>query len=276
VKLILANARLSPRSGRRYAKFSWFVAPIFALLDRVLVQFPEAVDRWQSIGARAEAVILTGSVKYDEPAAKPGRAAEFRNLAQALWGQELPRMILGASTFAGEEIMLGKLLLQLRDEFPNIKAIVVPRHVERSPEVKTELESLGLKIALRTGEPIENADVLLVNSTGELRDWQQLPDVVVIGKSFHSHGGQNPVEAIAAGTPVITGPQMENFSSVMKLLLDAGGLQQVSGEDELRSAVEAVLRDQPTARAAAVKGQIALQPHRGAAKRTAEIISTLQ
>ena len=276
IKLILANARLSPRSGRRYAKFRWFVAPIFALLDRVLVQFPEAVDRWKSIGAREDAIVLTGSVKYDEPAAKPGRAAEFRNIAQALWGAELPRLILGASTFAGEEAMLGKLILELRAEFPNLRGIIVPRHVERSPEVKAELESLGLAVALRTAPAVENADVLLVNSTGELRDWQQLPDVVVIGKSFHSKGGQNPVEAIAAGTPVITGPDMENFNSVMKLLLDAGGLQQVAGETALRPAVEAVLRDQPAARAAAIKGQVALQPHRGAAKRTAEIISTLQ
>lgn len=274
VSLILANARLSPRSGRRYAKFRWMVEPIFFLLDRVMVQFPEGVDRWRNIGAREGAIVVTGSIKYDEPTMKVGRAEEFRGLLHQHWGTQLPRMILGASTFPGEETLLGKIMLELRAEFPGLRLILVPRHAERAPEVKTELEALGLIVSLRSEAAVENADVLLVNTTGELRDWQQLPDVVVIGKSFCATGGQNPVEAIAAGTPVITGPEMGNFSYVMKLLLEAKALRQLEGEGSLKSAIAEILHHPDDAREATKRGREALAEHHGATKRSAEMIAT--
>lgn len=274
VKLCLANARLSPRSGRRYAKFKWFVEPIFFLLDQVCVQFPDGVDRWRAIGARSEAIVLTGSVKYDEPATKPGRAAELRAVAERCWPGGWSHVILGASTFPQEEVLLGKVWLELREEWPQLKLILVPRHVERAGGVVVELNALGLKTVRRTAAevPEEEPDVLLVDTTGELRDWQQLPDVVVMGKSFYANGGQNPVEAIAAGTPVLTGPKMENFSLVMKLLLDAKALRQLDGPEALCAAVRNVLRNPQEARLGPVRGQQALAPHRGAAKRTASLV----
>lgn len=272
VKLILANARLSPRSGSRFRKVRWFVKPIFTLLDRVLVQFPEGVERWKNIGARPEAIVLTGSVKYDEPVAKPGRAEEFRGIVNGLWGEQLPQMILGASTFAAEEMMLANALRTLRGEFPNLKLILVPRHVERCPELKLQLEASGLVVALRSNPSVPNPDMLLVDTTGELRDWQQLPQAVVIGKSFCAKGGQNPVEAIAAGTPVVTGPHMNNFDSVMRLLLEARGVQQISGEEMLVPVLAEILRNPSASHAASLRGRQALEPHRGATRRCAEII----
>ncbi|MBP7949569.1 MAG: hypothetical protein KA004_07925 [Verrucomicrobiales bacterium] len=273
IPLLLANARLSPRSERRYRRFRWAASTIFSLLDRVLVQFPEDAARWQGIGVRPGAVILTGSVKYDEPATKTERAVEFRAMLEALWGTPPPPMFLGASTFPGEEELLGKTLLELRSEFPQLKAVLVPRHFERSPEVKLQLENLGLGVQLRTVSPLQpGADVLLVNTTGELRDWQQIPDVVVIGKSILSTGGQNPVEAIAAGTPVIAGPHMENFSAVMHLLDDAGAITWLADAAGLAEALRGMLRDPDQSRAAALRGRAALEPHRGAARRCAEIV----
>ncbi len=274
VPLVLANARLSPRSGRRYAQFHWFVEPIFCLLNKVCVQFPDGLERWAAIGARPEAIILTGSVKYDEPAAKPGRAAELRAIAQQCWPNAWPRIVLGASTFAQEETLLAEAMQALRPEFPNLKLILVPRHVERARAIRAELEALGLTVALRSAGAPEAAepDVLLVDTTGELRDWQQLPDAVVIGKSFYAIGGQNPVEALAAGTPVITGPHMENFSLVMKLLLEATALQQLPGPAELVPVLRGVLSDPTPARQAPLRAQTALAPHRGAAQRTAVLI----
>lgn len=272
VRLVLANARLSPRSARRYARAKWWVQPVFSLLDHVLVQFPESLKPWREIGAQEKALVLTGSVKYDEPAAKPGRAEEFRGIVRTLWCAPGTQLILGASTFPQEESMLGKLLLKLRADFPLLKLILVPRHVERSKVVQAEMESLGLQVALRSTMPVGPADVLIVDTTGELRDWQQLPDVVVIGKSFFAKGGQNPVEALAAGTPVITGPEMSNFPSLMKLLLEADGLRQVPDAGVLETALVQTLRAPSEARAAAQRGLAALTPHRGAAKRSAALI----
>ena len=168
--------------------------------------------------------------------------------------------------------MLGKVLLSLRPEFPTLRLILVPRHVERCPAVMMELQNLGLRVALRSSFNGDSADVLLVDTTGELRDWQQLPTVVVIGKSFFAKGGQNPVEALAAGTPVVTGPAMGNFPSLMKLLLDAKGLLQVADAVELESALQKILREPADARASAQRGLGALAPHQGAARRSAALI----
>jgi 3-deoxy-D-manno-octulosonic-acid transferase len=277
VRLALANARLSPRSGRRYAKFRWFVEPIFSLLDVVMVQFPEGVERWRQIGAREESIVLTGSVKYDEPTAKVGRSAEFRELLLGLWGPSWGPVLLGASTFPGEEKMLAEVMQNLRDEFPQLKLILVPRHVERSAEILGEMEPLGLRAVRRSQLPTDQvADVLLVDTTGELRDWQQLPQVVVIGKSFLAKGGQNPVEAIAAGTPVITGPSMENFALVMKLLLDAGAVVQLAEASALTEAVRQLLLNPESARAATEGGRKALEGHHGATRKSVDCLTALR
>jgi 3-deoxy-D-manno-octulosonic-acid transferase len=114
--------------------------------------------------------------------------------------------------------------------------------------------------------------VLVIDSTGELRDWQALATVVVMGKSFLSRGGQNPAEAIAAGVPVICGPHMENFTPLMQLLLGAGGITQVEGIEVLGGAVEEVLRAPEEARAVAERGRLALEQHRGATRRSVAAI----
>ncbi len=278
VPIALVNARLSPRSARRYVRFRWFVETIFSLLDRVTVQFPEDLERWQQIGVAAERLSLTGSVKYDHTAGdRSPRVAEFQEVLERLWGRPLPPFFLGASTFPGEEVAFARLLRQVQQNVPALRAVLVPRHVERSSEVKADLEQLGISVALRTAAlPTEGADVLLVNTTGELRDWQALPSVVIIGKSFLAEGGQNPVEAIVAGTPVITGPHMENFGSVMKLLLAANSVTQVSSLSALPQAVAWHLENDAEACRRAELGRQALAPHCGAAQRTAELLMGLR
>jgi hypothetical protein len=133
---------------------------------------------------------------------------------------------------------------------------------------------LRTRVEEETGEGAV-APVLVIDSTGELRDWQALATVVVMGKSFLSRGGQNPAEAIAAGVPVICGPHMENFTPLMQLLLGAGGITQVEGMGLLGGAVEEVLRAPEKARAVAERGRLALEQHRGATRRSVAAIGAV-
>ena len=106
VPVVLVNARLSPRSERRYRRFRWLVAPVFGMLDKVLVQEPEDVARWEAIGARPGTVQVTGSIKFDllgQAASSPERVAEFRGLLAGVFGGNVPRVVLVASSHAGEE-----------------------------------------------------------------------------------------------------------------------------------------------------------------------------
>ena len=130
-------------------------------------------------------------------------------------------ILLGGSTHRGEEQILANVLRRLRPEFPALVLVIAPRHVERMNEIVAGLEKLGLRVGLRsrvqevaTVEP----DCLLLDTTGELRDWYGVATVVFIGKSLTATGGQNPVEPILAGKPVVFGPHMENFASLAQSL----------------------------------------------------------
>ncbi len=271
----LVNARLSQRSGRRFARFRPLIAPIFRMLDRVAVQEPEDAPRWSHLGVPTDRILHTGSIKYDPQGSAP-KPEQVEQLACILQGSGLGDsrpLLLAASTHAGEERALAVVYLQLIDTFPQLGLIVVPRHFERGAEVVEELSGLGLRVGLRS-QPIAqpDCDALVVDTTGELKAWQQLATVVVIGKSFLAEGGQNPAEAIMARRPVVCGPHMENFIPLMQLLLKAKGAIQVKGLDEVASAVSRLIKDPQTAAALAERGRQALQKHEGATAATVKML----
>ncbi|MES2707361.1 MAG: 3-deoxy-D-manno-octulosonic acid transferase [Verrucomicrobiota bacterium] len=278
VPVRLVNARLSPRSERRYRKFRALAAPVFGMLDAVMVQEPEDAARWTDIGAPPERVRVTGSVKYDQSgtgSASPARMEEFREILRACWNGQLPRVVLAASTHPGEEQALGGVWRGMMAEFPDVRLLIAPRHAERRAEVRAALEATGLRTALRSlpfPQTETPPDVLIVDSTGELRHWQALSQIVIIGKSLLATGGQNPAEAIAAGVPVLTGPHMENFTPLMRLLTDARGLRQVESLEQVADALRDLLQNSREAEAMAARGKAALDRHAGAAARTAALL----
>ncbi len=279
IPVTLANARLSPRSERRYRRWQWLAGPLFSMLDRVLVQEDDDIARWSGIGVPADRIRVTGSIKYDlAGSVKTERVAEFRALLRGLWGDPLPPLLLAASTHPGEEKALAQVFTELRREFPAVAFLVAPRHFERRAEVAADLAACGLRATLRSSlrstpaEAPQRPEALIIDSTGELRDWQALAAVVIIGKSFLAEGGQNPAEAIAAGVPVIAGPHMENFQPLMALLQKADGITQVNSLEALLPALRGAFTDPDKSRAAAARGRAALEWHRGATARTVNAI----
>src|SRR5262249_44468036 len=152
-------------------------------------------------------------------------------------------ILLAGSTHAGEEEILGKIFLQLRKEFPNLFLIIAPRHVERAAEIEQQLRTLGLSTASRSSGGKAGTDSLLIDTTGELRDWYGVATVVFIGKSLAARGGQNPVEAILADRPVVFGPHMENFAALAQALVTHGGAHQPSDELSLTTTFNELFRD---------------------------------
>ncbi|MGB8170879.1 MAG: glycosyltransferase N-terminal domain-containing protein, partial [Chthoniobacteraceae bacterium] len=225
IPVALVNARLSPRSEGRFLKARFWIAPIFKLIDQICV--PEAGDlaRWQRLGIDARQLHVTGSIKFDSANdAPPARTAEFRKLLESISVPADAPIFVAGSTWAPEEKIIAETFLQLRRDFPQLFLIIVPRHIERTPEILRELASLDLHICRRSSLPFATLttwDAVLVDTTGELRDWYSLATVVFVGKSLHGVsevGGQNPAEAAALGKPIIFGPHMENFAALVTLL----------------------------------------------------------
>ena len=282
VPTALVNARMSPRSEGRFRKFRRVAGSLFQALD--LVAVPEAADleRWQSVGVPAGSLQRTGSVKFDDAGAdgtsaavvRPEVSEGLRTLLAGIGVAADAPVLLAGSTHPGEEKILGAVYERVRREFPGLFLIVAPRHVERSPAVRTDLETLGLRVCNRTNaaRPRNKPDVLLLDTTGELRDWYTVATLVFVGKSLAATGGQNPAEAVAAGKPVLFGPHMENFADFVSGLLAIGGAVQVRDAEDLEAACLRLLGDPEAARKIAHHARRQLSVHRGAAARTVELL----
>lgn len=275
IPVSLVNARLSPRSERRYRKFRWLVEPVFRMLKQVLVQEEGDIARWEGLGVDRERIHLTGSIKYDPegavvPAAKIDELREV--LTQTGISPQQPTL-LAASTHAGEELELARVFQRLREKIRDLALLIVPRHVERRAEITAALNTISLTPALRSDPAScidETAPVFIIDTTGELAAWQHLATLVVVGKSFLAEGGQNPAEAALAKRPVLFGPHMENFTPLVDLLLKKKGAQQVADLSELESACLTLLKDGEKAARMGHSGHNALQVHEGATLRTVE------
>jgi 3-deoxy-D-manno-octulosonic-acid transferase len=272
IPIALVNARLSPRSESRFRRFRPFLAPTFRLLDLVCVPEKEDITRWNKIGVDQDRIRHTGSIKYDPEGSD--RSIE----PPALKGNGTDLVLLGGSTHAGEEKLLAQVFLRLRPRFPSLSLFIAPRHVERVREIRKELQALSLRVRLASeaGDADSKPDCVLLDKTGELRRWYTLATVVFIGKSLTARGGQNPVEPIAAGVPVIFGPHMENFATLAKGLTSENGAIQVANESALEESAAMLLCD-PIARDSLVKNaEQVLMAHRGATARTAALVAALR
>src|SRR5215467_5053752 len=148
IPLVLVNARLSPRSERRYRRFRFFVAPIFRLLDLVCVPEKEDIERWTALGVPRDRIHVTGSIKFD-PDVQPESQAVATSLRDVLPGLSSDSLVpFGGSTHRGEEKILAGIFLRLRQQFPTLRLFIAPRHVERLQEIRAELDGFPLRVAL--------------------------------------------------------------------------------------------------------------------------------
>ncbi|MFZ0915489.1 MAG: glycosyltransferase N-terminal domain-containing protein [Candidatus Udaeobacter sp.] len=276
VPLVLVNARLSPRSEQRYRRFRVLVAPTFRLLDLVCVPEREDIDRWAALGVPRDRIRVTGSIKYD-----PDVHAESQAVAAPLWGGSSVgapdgAVLFGGSTHRGEEEILAAVFLRLRQQFPSLRLFIAPRHVERLREIRAQLDALGLRVVLASkarmdGEPNE-ADCVLLDTTGELQRWYDIATVVFVGKSLTAHGGQNPVEPILAGKPVVLGPHMENFGMLARTLVSRKAAIQVRDADSLERAIVELLQDSQARQRLVQNAREVLSTHKGATERAAALV----
>lgn len=272
-RIFLVNTRLSPRSEARFRRIRPLAAWLFNQVDVLCLQEPADVARWTGLGVEKDRLVVTGSIKFDDgSSARPAR--DFRPVLAALGVREDAPVLLGGSTFEGEEIALARTLRSLRAKHPSLFLVIVPRHVERTAEIVKSLAAEDFRVALRRGDGTiaESPDLLVVDTTGELRDWYSLATVVFVGKSLTARGGQNPAEPVVAGAPVIFGPHMQNFATLARQFLGAKAAVEVHGENDLAPAVADLLGD-PDRRAEMVRrARECLAIHSGATARTCTVL----
>jgi 3-deoxy-D-manno-octulosonic-acid transferase len=278
--VFLVNARLSEKSHRGYKRAALLFRGIFRSFAGVGCQNISDAKRLEEIGCRPERIHVVGNLKFDAATVTEKRLLDVPALFTQLGVAPGAPVLVGGSTHAGEEKILGETFRRLRQRFPQLFLVVVPRHHERGREAGRDLEVAGVKFIYRneitsvTQSLPSDIEALLVNTTGELRYFYEYATAVFVGKSLTAEGGQNPIEPGALGKPMVFGPHMQNFAAIAKLLVEREGAIQVRDATELDCAIEGILSDRERAAKLGENARAVVTENLGAIERTVKMILT--
>ena len=225
-KVALVNGRLSHRSMTRYELIQGFLLYLFPFIDLAVMQSQRDAERFVRLGMDESLVKVGGNLKFDRDGAESNRES-IDSFAQRFGFADGRKVVLAASTHSPEERILIESFLNLRGHIPDARLVIAPRHPERFREVIGLANDSGLKVSVRSATAIDSdreADLIVIDSIGELGSLYPLADVVFVGGSLIPHGGQNVLEPAAASRAIVTGPHTYNFSSVVEALESRGAI----------------------------------------------------
>lgn len=270
IPLLLLNARMSEKSARNYARFSRLTGNALAKLARVAAQTHDDERRLSCLGAKN--VSVTGNLKFDiEP---PAAMLELGKNLRSQFGVNR-KVFLAASTRDGEEALLLDELKQMQ----GLLLVIVPRHPQRFSEVAALLKQRGIPFLRRSelGQDNVPAEIMAIlgDSMGEMFAYYAAADIAFVGGSLLPYGGQNLIEACAAGAPVLVGPHTYNFAEATRQALASGAAAQLPDCASLVMELQRLLDNPKTLRE--MQGSCAgfVSSNRGATEKTLQIILSL-
>lgn len=265
IGLILANARISDRSFPRYRAMRRWLAPVLAQFDVLCAQSADTAARLRVLGAPADRVRVTGSLKFDVAAPPAGSVAD---VTSHLRGRPV---LLAASTLKGEDEILLDTFGRLRQTMPDACLVLAPRHPERFEAVAALAAAPGWRVVRRTriaDTETGALDVLVLDTIGELAALCESATVVFVGGSLVPAGGHNILEPARAGRPVVVGPSMSNFAEIARLFLAAGALVQVPDAATAQAEILALFGNATRRERLGAAALHVFAEHRGAVDRT--------
>lgn len=280
VPVLLVNARISDRSFRRYRFAGPLKNLVFGPVSHIGAASKEDAERLLKLAHRKTPIEITGNLKFDVDF-PPKPDGDERHEALSALGlcaeDEQPGLILlGSSTWAGEEDMLCRVIKRIREAGnPTARLVLVPRHAERRQDVLDAIALEDLTVSIRSvqGPCSPDTPVYLADTTGELRMFTALADLAFIGKSLPPHqGGQTPIEAGAYGIPMVYGPHMSNFRAACRGLEEKKGAIRVEDEDVAEETLLSLATDEPARARLSAHSRAWYEECRGAADRTVELL----
>ena len=261
IPLFLINARVSDRSAPRYKAAKWFFGEVLGAFTRIFAQSDLDKARLVAAGAPEAKVEVTGSFKFDVARRNEAKERELREWIFGDVPEVRTRILLGGSTWPGEDEALLRIYKKILDSAvhlhlsPSPLLVIAPRHFEKADAVEANIRKAGFECVRRSrgerasrpflrqertgGTPVP--PVFLADTTGELMGLYGIADVVFVGKSLCAHGSQNMIEPCLCGKPTLVGPYTENFRPVMSDLLASDAIIQVKDAEELEEKVRECL-----------------------------------
>ena len=274
IPLVMASARVSARSVRRYRRLVSLFRETLSHGIVIAAQTETDAERFLSLGANPTRIHVTGNIKFDfyiDPEI-PSRGSEFRQAHAAgrpVW--------IAASTHGEEEQIVLAAHHKVLVENGDALLLLVPRHPERFQFVASLLDRAGMSYVTRSsgGRCKPETKVFLGDSMGELTLFYAAADVAFVGGSLTPVGGHNLLEPAALGMPVLTGPYNFNAADIAELLIDNGSTQVVHDADELADRVTALLADQRERERRGSGGREVIENNRGTLQRLLDLIDPL-
>ncbi len=271
IPVVLANARLSARSAKGYARLAELTRKTLGRFDLIAAQAQPDARRFLELGADPRRVRVTGSIKFD--LRLPASLQDQSEVMRRTWGGDRPVWV-AASTHEGEDELMLTAHRRLRVRVPGALLVLVPRHPERFERVAGLVVRAGFELVRRsTRTPCTpQTAVFLGDSMGELPVFLAAADATFIGGSLVPTGGHNPLEAAAVGVPVVTGPQVFNFAAITELLVSKGAAVQVTNAAALADLLGDWLTDAALRARIGERGRRVVEQNRGALQRLIELI----
>lgn len=284
VPTFLVNARISDTSFKRYQKVPRLAKRLLQKVDHIFAASDLDQSRLTELGANESTTVSTGSIKFDVSIGAPLDKAAHTALRDELGfnsklDQAPPFILLGSSTWPGEEAALLKIQASVIATGVDCRLLLVPRHAERAPEIVRLLNEQPLAWHQRSQntEASTNVSIQLADTTGELASLTQVADLAFIGKSLAPNvGGQTPIEAAGLGIPILMGPNMTNFKAVAKSLVHSGAAHYAEDESHLKALVLDLVKDAKARTAMSQAGRKWHANSKGSSERIAKsILKTL-
>jgi 3-deoxy-D-manno-octulosonic-acid transferase len=280
VKTVMINGRISSRSYPRYRLVRPFFRRVLADVDRFCMQSEESARRLVELGADGGRVSVTGSLKFDS-LELPAATAHGRPRDRVLrFFRVSPNrvVIIAGSTMRGEEASILRAFGRVKATCPGALAVLAPRHPERFAEVERLARDAGFVTALRSALPIDaepRADVIVLDSLGELAQLYQMATAVFVGGSLVDYGGHNILEPAVFGKPIVFGPHMQNFKEIADTFLSNDAAVQVQSDRELDDTLLALLTDPVRRARLGAAARALVEANRGAKTKTLDVIGEL-
>jgi len=280
VKTVVINGRISSRSYPRYRLIRHFFRRVLADVDRFCMQSEESARRLVDLGADPSRVTVTGSLKFDSlEIPSPTSHGKPRERVLRFFRLSANRtVVVAGSTVRGEEAAVLGALKRVKATMPSALAILAPRQPERFGEVERLARDAGFVTMRRSELAIDvepRADVVVLDTIGELAELYQLATAVFVGGSLVDYGGHNILEPAIFGKPIVFGPYMQNFREIADAFLTNGAAVQVQSERDLEETMLTLVADPVRRARLGAAARALVEANRGAKYKTLGVIAEL-
>ena len=280
IRTVVINGRISSRSYPRYKLVRPFFRRVLADVDRFCMQSDESARRLIDLGADPSRVTVTGSLKFDS-LELPQTATHGKPRERVLRFFRLSpnrTVVVAGSTMKGEEAAVLRAFTRIKATNPSALAVLAPRAPERFGEVERLARDAGFVVTRRSELPIDaepRADVVVLDSIGELAQLYQVATAVFVGGSLVDHGGHNILEPAIFGKPIVFGPHMQNFKEIADAFLSQGAAIQVQSDRELDDVLLTLVSDTVRRASLGAAARALVEANRGAKNKTLDVIANL-